>query len=312
MHRLTNGTLFKPSTNANNYKLYGKLLCRESQLVSGATLMILIVASSKDVASLNIAKWVMSHCDFREEKRHLHGEPVWTAGVGDKDVRLVVLNQELTHAQDIADPFPKPELIIFLSKHSSVSGTPTLSVHTPGNLSAAELGGIPRKVSVSPANAMRDVLKTMTRLKGETKIDYEVSYEATHHGPSLDVPTMFAELGSSPRQWSDLRASEVVAEAVIEAISRFENSAAKTVIGIGGPHYNGQFTRMALETDMAFGHMIPKYAISSLDSEILEQCVKRTLERVESAVLDWKGIKGEDKQPLVDMLVRNGIAYEKV
>jgi D-aminoacyl-tRNA deacylase len=102
--------------------------------------------------------------------------------------------------------FPKSELIVFISRHSSLSGTPTLSVHTPGNLGEAKLGGIPRRVSVSPANAMIDVLKVMMRLKEKMRLDYEVCYAVTHHGPSLNVPTMFSELGSSSKQWNYLSA----------------------------------------------------------------------------------------------------------
>lgn len=186
-------------------------------------------------------------------------------------------------------------------------------MHTPDNLSEAKMGGIPRKVSVSPANAMRAALKAMMRLKEEIGLDYEVSYEGTHHGPSLDVPTMFTELGSSLRQWKDLKAAEAVAHATVEAISKFKKqSQTVAVVGIGGPHYNKKFTRMALRDETAFGHMIPKYAISSVDVEILGQCVERTLEKVEFAVLDWKGVKGEYKPKLVAMLNEIGLSMKKV
>ncbi len=224
----------------------------------------------------------------------------------------MTLNEEPVQAQNITDFFNGLELIVFISRHSSVSGTPTLSVHTPGNLSEAKLGGLPRKVSVSPANAMRDILKAMMRLKEEMQLDYEVSYECTHHGPSLNVPTMFAELGSSLKQWKDLKAAEAVAHATMEAVSKFGESQATVVLGIGGPHYNRKFTRMALESEIAFGHMIPKYAIPSIDMEVLRQCVERTLEKVEFAVLDWKGIKGEHKQKLVAMLREISVPIRKV
>lgn len=204
------------------------------------------------------------------------------------------------------------ELAVFISRHSSESGTPTLSVHTPGNLCEAELGGLPRTVSVSPANAMRDALKALTRFKEEMQLNYEVSYECTHHGPSLNVPATFAELGSSPKQWSDLKAAEAVAHAVISTISNFGESKAVAVIGIGGPHYNAKFTRIALESEIAFSHIIPKYAIPYVDTEILKQCVEKTLEKVEFAILDWKGIKGEHKTKIVEMLGKMGINVQKV
>jgi D-aminoacyl-tRNA deacylase len=202
--------------------------------------------------------------------------------------------------------------MVFISRHSSASGTPTLSVHTPGNLGTAELGGLPRKVSVSPANAMRDCLKAMMKLKEEMRLNYEVSYECTHHGPSLNTPAMFAELGSSSEQWSDLKAAEAVAHATMKAISKFGESQAESVLGIGGPHYNLKFTRMALENETAFGHMIPKYAIPYVDVEILRQCIEKTLEKVELVVLDWKGIKGEHKSKLVEMLKEIAISFKKI
>jgi D-aminoacyl-tRNA deacylase len=159
---------------------------------------------------------------------------------------------------------------------------------------------------------MRDALKFMAKLKADMQLAYEVSYECTHHGPSLNAPAMFAELGSSPKQWSDLKAAEAVAHAVIKAVSSFGKSKAAAAIGIGGPHYNAKFTRIALENEIAFSHMIPKYAIPHVDAEILKQCVEKTLEKVELAILDWKGIKGDHKPKIVEMLEEIGICIQKV
>jgi D-aminoacyl-tRNA deacylase len=272
----------------------------------------LLVASDKDVASLNIQRQILENYPFAESGKNFKDNPVYEAEVNGKKVEMVTLDQESVYAQNLTDFFANPELLIFISRHSSVSGTPTLSVHTPGNLGDAELGGLPRNVSVSPANAMRAVLTNMALLKEEMHLQYDVCYECTHHGPSLNVPAMFAELGSSPKQWSDLKAAEAVAHAVIKAIESFGESKAKAVLGIGGPHYNAKFTRMALESEIAFGHMIPKYAIPYTDVEILKQCVEKTLEKVECAILDWKGIKGEDKPKVLEMLDVVGLGFEKV
>ncbi|MGB9676712.1 MAG: D-aminoacyl-tRNA deacylase [Candidatus Bathyarchaeales archaeon] len=273
--------------------------------------IILLVASKKDVASQNIAEQILSHHHF--EKNEVFDEnPVYETKVKNETVKLMTLNQESIYAQNLTSYFANPKLVIFISRHSSESGTPTLSVHTPGNLGGAELGGLPRSVSVSPANAMRDALMRMAVLKDEMRLQYEVCYECTHHGPSLNVPTMFAELGSSPKQWSDLKAAEAVAKAVMNAIERFGLSKARAVIGIGGPHYNAKFTRIAFESETAFGHIIPKYAIPYVDAEILRQCVDKTFEKVGCAVLDWKGIKGEDKPKVLKMLGDIGLGYEKV
>ena len=67
---------------------------------------------------------------------------------------------------------------------------------------------------------MRDALLGMAKAKEEMRLNYQVSYECTHHGPSLDVPTMFVERGSSLKQWKDLRAAEAVAHAAMTAVSK--------------------------------------------------------------------------------------------
>jgi D-aminoacyl-tRNA deacylase len=125
---------------------------------------------------------------------------------------------------------------------------------------------------------------------------------------------MFVELGSSERQWCDLAAAEVVALAAMNSVIHFnpQDEAAATSIGIGGTHYNQKFTHMALDGEAVFGHMIPKYAIPSLDSEMILQCIDRTLGKVELAILDWKGIKGEDKTKLLANLLEAGIQSTKV
>ena len=269
--------------------------------------MILIVASTKDPASENIARKIISNHPFRQA-----GEKGYTAEISGQKVKLRMLDEELVYAQDIVKLSPTLDLIIFISRHSSLSGTPTLSVHTPGNLGDANLGGIPRKVSIAPANAMKAALSTMSRLVEEKDLNYKVSYECTHHGPSLDVPAMFAELGSTPKEWEDLEAAEVVAHAAIKAVENFSQQKSRAILGIGGPHYNEKFTKMALESDIAFGHMIPKYAIAKIDEVILRQCVERTLEKVEFAILDWKGIKGEDKPNIVNLLDSIKLEFQKV
>jgi D-aminoacyl-tRNA deacylase len=269
------------------------------------------VSSKKDVASLNIAKQILENYSF-EEKASFQGNPVYETILDNRKVRLITLNEESVKAQSLANSFDELDLVVFISRHSSESGTPTLSVHTPGNLGKAELGGLPRRVSISPANAMRNALRRMARLRSEMQLSYDVSYECTHHGPSLGVPTMFVELGSSAAQWNDPVGAEAVAQAAMEAVSAFGVGQAKAVLGIGGPHYNSKFTRIALENDLAFGHIIPKYAIEGIDIEIIRHCVDRTLEKVDNAILDWKGIRGENKVSLVKMLTEIGLPFEKV
>jgi len=271
--------------------------------------MILIVASTKDVAGMNIAQQILDNYGFEKVEERFHQNPVYSKTVQDSLAKLVFVNEEIVNTQFITEFFT-PQLLVFISKHRSASGLPTLSVHTPGNLSKAELGGIPRKVSVSPASAMKNALLEMANAKEELRLNYQVCYECTHHGPSLNAPAMFVELGSSMKQWKDKRAAEAVARAAMAAISKQSKYAA--VLGVGGPHYNAKFTKIALNKPTAFGHIIPKYAVSLLDADMARQCVERTVEKVDSVILDWKGIKGADKKGLMAILNEVGVSIEKV
>jgi len=276
--------------------------------------MILLVASNKDVASLNIKEQLLKRYLFNKTPTTFQDNPIYTADVNRKRVDLITLNEESVRAQDLPAKFPDTKMVVFISRHSSQSGKPTLSVHTPGNFGDAELGGLPKTVSVAPALAMQSVLKALTHYKDQLNLfHYDVCYECTHHGPSLNVPTMFVELGSTPEQWSDAKAAEAVAHSAMTAIATFEApSSHPAVLGIGGTHYNQQFTLMALMGVATFGHMIPKYAVPYIDADMIKQCVEKTLEKVPLAFLDWKGIKSEDKPGLLSALESAGLPYNKV
>ncbi|MEM1515005.1 MAG: D-aminoacyl-tRNA deacylase [Candidatus Bathyarchaeia archaeon] len=267
------------------------------------------MASKSDIAGLNISSKLVEVFGFKEGEKIL-GQPTYVKELeGAEEAKLVIIENEVVNIQSIP-PLNNLKIIIFISKHSSKSGTPTLSVHTPGNIGEAFLGGKPKKVSISPASAMKTALIEMKTARDEIGLPYEISYECTHHGPSLDIPAMFIELGSTPKQWRDQKAAEVVARGAVAAA---ENKIVyPAALGIGGQHYNKKFTHIALTSEIAFGHMIPKYAVHEVDEYIIRQCIERTVEMVSKVILDWKGVKGEDKQLLMDILKKVNLSIEKV
>ncbi|MEM2914223.1 MAG: D-aminoacyl-tRNA deacylase [Candidatus Bathyarchaeia archaeon] len=272
--------------------------------------MILFIASEVDVASMNIAHQLITNNDFEKTSEYFDGNPIYSKKLEDGEIgKLIFIKEEPVNTQFLVLPFTS-RLLIYLSRHSSKSGTSTLSVHTPGNIGEASLGGLARKVSISPASAMKEALNMMKKTQEESGLDYEVSYECTHHGPSLNIPTMFIELGSSPMQWQDSAAASAVAEGAMAAATCKKTYF--TVLGIGGPHYNKKFTEVALNTEKAFGHIIPKYAISKMGLGMLRQCIDRTVEDVKEIILDWKGIVGSDKKALLHLLDKIDLEAKKI
>jgi D-aminoacyl-tRNA deacylase len=275
--------------------------------------MILIVYSTLDIAGVNIAQQILKHYPFIKSTQTYQTLPRYTADINGRQTTIVALQKEAIYAQYLPDDFPDAELIVFISRHTSQSGKPTLTVHPPGNFNAAEFGGYSKTLSVAPALAMQTALRALAHYKDSLSLnDYQVSYEGTHHGPSLNAPALFVELGSSPEQWSDSCAAKAVAHSALTAISNFTKTHASAVLGIGGTHYNEKFTTMALTGTAFFGHMIPKYALSSIDTAMIKQCVEQTSETVQLAMLDWKGISSKDKPNILFALEQAGLPYQKI
>jgi len=262
--------------------------------------MKLVVASRDDLASWNIASKLIANNRFEETSDIFHGNTTYRLLTATDEVRLLTVEGELVDLQELSRP-NEVELIVFVSRHESRNENPILSVHVPGNMGAAEFGGLPGKVSIAPANAMYSALNRMAeeRIRLGLK-EFEIYYEGTHHGPSLDVPSLFVEIGSTTKEWSNPQAGEAVAAATMAAIECTAHL--ESAVGVGGSHCNRRLTSLSLESKVAFGHIIPSYAFKWLTPELIQNCVRRTLEKDPTIVLDWKGIDGKHREAVKGVL----------
>ncbi len=202
------------------------------------------------------------------------------------------------------------ELVIVASSHKSVDGRPTLTCHTPGNWGKAELGGQDKTLSIAPALYLREALLELKKQQEALKLNYEVSLEATHHGPSLGVPIIFVEVGSSETQWKDLKACSAIA-AAINHIYKNKPKKAPVAIGFGGGHYAPVFTKRVLNEKIAFGHICPSHACDSIDEDLVLQAFKKTIPKPDFVVLEWKGLNSAQRQRIIKILEENRIAWKK-
>ena len=223
-----------------------------------------IVVSEKDTASVLMGKYLVERY-FERTEESFGRHPVFRYGCAD----LIIIESEHIYADWLEERYPS-DMYIFASRHSAESGIPCLTVHTTGNWGDAVYGGRSRTLSYAPAQHMLSALKYMKEggLGG-----FATSYEVTHHGPTLNTPIMFVEVGSTPAQWQNERAAGIVAEAIMASLKP-EN--VETAIGIGGGHYAPRFSQIALKEGVAFGHILPKYAFGSADDEMLRQAVEKT------------------------------------
>lgn len=224
------------------------------------------------------------------------------AGILSRDFLLSVYEfcGEIIYLDYVPDFLRDVGLCIVASRHKSMSGIPTLTVHSPGNFGVAEAGGVDRMLGVAPALYLRSALK---ELKAANVSGFEVCFEVTHHGPTvLSCPVVFVEVGSCERDWSNVEACRAAAEA-IKKIYESEPEDVPSAVGFGGGHYARKFS---LVDDYALGHICPKYALKCLDLELVKQMVEKTFPRPSTALVEKKGLGGE-KSRVAGLLSEAGL-----
>ena len=149
---------------------------------------------------------------------------------------------------------------------------------------------------------------------------YEATVEATHHGPYLEKPVLFVEVGSAEKEWEDKEAGKIVAQSIINSIKDYTNTAydinknnnkINTAFVIGGGHYSHAANKLMLKGGFAAGHICGKYNLGNLDATLIKEAMEKTIPKASFALLDWKGL-GKEKQRVVTVLKDNGIPYQRI
>ena len=238
--------------------------------------------------------------------------------------------------------------VIFLSRHAAESGRPSLTVHPIGTPSALRadkerFGGLPGRCP-PPNLRMSSLLRRVKRhatasglLVGSSTStssdtdeapastekgggggggagDFEVSPEATHHGPWLETPACFCEIGSREEDWGRTDASKVWAAVLHEELfgggaeenEENEEEAVKTeletvVIGIGGGHYCPKIADViGSSPSVAVGHILPSYALAMEEGGDWESAVREAVRSTREAMDRRQGTKAVELVALVD------------
>ncbi len=267
---------------------------------------IAIVSSSKDPAGINIRNNLIELFDFKKTSEKFDNNDTFQFGIRNNNIKLYLTNEDLIFSENIDEKI-NADIFIFASKHRSKEGTRSFAVHPIGNWGKAEFGGSEKKLVLSSAVLLKNLFLELSNDAKDT--DYELTMEATHHGPYVEKPSVFVEIGSTEEEWSDKSNGEIIAKTIMKSLSN-ENKNYKIAFGIGGPHYCSNFNKIELRTDIAFSHFCPKYMLEKLDEELIRQSIQKTTEKVDFVVLDWKGL-GKEKQRIVEMLKNLDLEYKR-
>jgi len=238
-------------------------------------------------------------------------------------IPIIELKKETIFSEDISEK-NYPELrnidfLIFASTHKSEKGNPSLSLHAPGNWRGAELGGQPGKVCKTSAFVLKylfyELNKNYEKDKEKLLEEYSITLEVTHHGPLIEIPCCFIELGSSESEWGDKEAAKILAKTILSLQNYDRDFVARSnwisAIGIGGPHYAPNFNKIQLNTNYAISHIIPEYSLPLTES-MLKQAEEKTTEQIKEVLVDWKGCgNSESRQNILNIIDRHSLSFKR-
>lgn len=142
--------------------------------------------------------------------------------------------------------------------------------------------------------------------------DYQITLEATHHGPtSLKGPILFVEIGSGLVQWRDSNAARVVCNSLLEISSLDLRGSSRVAMALGGTHYPEKLNKILHETDFSLAYIVTKSNLQFIDDQILQQMMVRSTERITHVLLDWKGL-GKNKKSILDTIERTDLEVIRI
>ncbi len=152
--------------------------------------------------------------------------------------------------------------LVFPSIHRSEQQVECLTVHPLGNAGpTAEIGGRPRTFVPADPRRMTALLRALRERAAAAGLP--ATFEATHHGPEVALPAFFAEIGYGAAPGP----SEAAVRVLAEEIPRIEpDPGDRVALGAGGGHYAPHFTDLAVRRRWAFGHLLSRHALATIDS----------------------------------------------
>ena len=264
--------------------------------------MRVLVCNRADPASVNIRDRLLEGGTFEEAGKSFRGAPVWSRSEAILvEVAGPTITDEALDADLKATNWPIMD-VWFLSKHAAKSGHPSLTVHPIGNHGPADFGGQPGTLSPVASRDMGALLRRLRHHAAAAGLPHSVTYESTHHGPRMSVPSLFVEIGSDAQWYGDAGSAQVLARAIEDVLAGEGRSDGPILVGAGGGHYVPRHTDLAAAGKADFGHFLPSHFVDEAD----EATGKARLARAVAATpgcagvyVHKKGLKGGQRQALL-------------
>lgn len=220
---------------------------------------ILVIASEVDpVASAVLAEWG----NLPAAEGHVDGVPIRRLGENQLVLRrpgLHIHDERVDRRLPTALRETRPTLV-FPSIHRSERNVPCLTVHPLGNPGPrADVGGLPRTLVPTDPRRMTGALRLLD--EGAVPAGLTATFEATHHGPEVELPAFFIEIGYGELTRPPPAAIRILADVVPRIGVELSD---RVALGVGGGHYVPHFTDLALRRSWAFGHLLSRHALEEI------------------------------------------------
>ena len=238
--------------------------------------VILIAVNGDDIASTNQAKYLLESVSWnrREDVESYASYEI-------QNVRMwflpnrILWEDHLDRRWNSATGETVAE-VIFPSRHAAASGKPCLTLH-PIGVPHHPLGEEPpfggRAGFAPPPNTRLAPWWRLLHQKWENYAipEFSLSLEVTHHGPILDVPALFIEVGSTEPYWPNEEAARLLADIMIEGLGingtiqseswSETNKDEPVLVTLGGGHYAPKANKLALHPHVWLGHMLANHSL---------------------------------------------------
>lgn len=256
---------------------------------------------------MNIRDRLLETGTFEKTGRTFRDAPVWARS----ETILVEVAGPSIHDEALdgdlkATGWPVMD-VWFLSKHAAKSGMPSLTVHPIGNHTVADFGGRPETLPPASPRDMGALLRRLKHHAAAAGLPHAVTYESTHHGPWMSIPTLWVEIGSEDRWYQDRQSAEVVAAAINDVLAGEGKSTGPVVVGVGGGHYVPRATDIALAGKADFGHFLPSHFVDeAAGHDALARAVAAT-PGCTGVHVHRKGLKGPQRAAVQGWLDELGV-----
>jgi D-aminoacyl-tRNA deacylase len=295
----------------------------------------LIIVSSGDIASTNQADELLKMCEW-QELDPVEGLPSYSF----KHARMWWMKDGCLWEDDLDKRWAEatgeiPTEIIFPSRHSAASGNASLTLHPIGTMQVPdgetpEYGG--KAADCPPPNPrIAAWWRELNRVANDLS-EFDLSLETTHHGPWIETPSLFIEIGSTDLTWGHMGAAKILAGIIYRGLGLDGgnglgqwNGNGRVVVTLGGGHYAPRGNLLASHEGIWLGHMLATYALPFVKNEddtvsgMWENSIRKAIKATELAFpggeivcsMDKKAFKGWQRQAIRELLSELGVPLLK-